>query len=271
MRTLGIDLATDPHKTAAATIEWPGSGSGTLRVHKPPLGDGELIELIAAADVAGIDAPLGWPEPFVKAVAGWHAGHGWTNAHPSDLQQRTTDLHAAERMRVIARDRGVRIPNRPMSVSADRIGATAMRAARIIDRIARLGAIEPARLDLSGLQPSRIAEVYPAAALFAWGLPSTGYKGGGLGEDARRSLVGRLSKSFAPIVSLDATARGAMRANDDVLDAVVAAVATRAVALGATFSPNGREQTRLARAEGWIHIPRGPLSDIAADGRPASM
>ncbi len=62
-----------------------------------------------------------------------------------------------------------------------------------------------------------------------------------------------------------------MRSNDDILDAVVAAVVTRAVAIGATYSPVDKEQVRLARAEGWIHIPRGPLSDIAPDGRPARM
>ena len=272
MQTLGIDLATDPRKTAAASISWPSSGPGELTVHAPPLEDGNLIELIAAADVAGIDAPLGWPEPFVRAVAGWHAGHGWSaNGNSADLQQRTTDQFVVERMRIVARDRGVRVPNRPMSVSADRIGATAMRAARIVDRLARLGGVPAAALDSSGVPPSRIAEVYPAAALFSWGFPSTGYKGGGLGEDARRDLVRKLTKAFAPIVKIEAGARGLMRSNDDVLDAVVAAVVTRAVAIGATYSPAGDEQVRLARAEGWIHIPRGPLSDIAPDGRPVSM
>jgi predicted nuclease with RNAse H fold len=271
MKTLGIDLATDPRKTAAAMIAWPASGPGELEVLAPPLEDGRLIELIAEADVAGIDAPLGWPEPFVRAVAGWHAGRGWNGASPADLQQRTTDSFVVERMRIVARERGVRIPNRPMSVSADRIGATAMRAAKIVDRVARLGGVPAAALDSSGVPPSRIAEVYPAAALFSWGFPSTGYKGGGLGEDTRRALVRDLVKALSPIVKIEAGARGLMRRNDDVLDAVVAAVVTRAVAIGATYSPAGDEQVRLARAEGWIHIPRGPLSDIAPDGRPVSM
>ena len=272
MRTLGIDLATDPRKTAAAMIEWPSSGPGTLELHPEPLEDGRLIELIASSDVAGIDAPLGWPEEFVKAVSGWHTGRGWRpNASPADLQQRATDRFVVERMRIVARERGTRIPNRPLSVSADRIGATAMRAARLIDRLARLGGVPAASLDSSGIPPSRIAEVYPAAALFTWGLPSTGYKGGGLGEDNRRDLVRAVVKAFEPIVKIEAGARGLMRSNDDALDAVIAAVITRAVAIGATYSPVDDEQVRLARAEGWIHIPRGPLSDIAPDGRPARM
>ncbi len=263
MRSLGIDLATDPRKTAAATVEWSHGEPGLLTLHPPPLDDGRLIELIAAADVAGIDAPLGWPEPFVKAVASWHAGRGWIDDHPAHLQQRTTDLFVVERLRALAHERGIRIPNRPLSVSADRIGATAMRATRVIDRIARLGAIEREALDRAGTPPSRIAEVYPAAALFTWGLPSTGYKGGGLGEDARRDLVRRLSRALAPIVTIDAGARARMRADDDVLDAVVAALVTRAVAIGATYSPGDPEQTRLAHREGWIHVPRGGLADLA--------
>ena len=76
MTTLGIDLSSMPRGTAACAIRWEKQRA----VAGPPhLGcdDRRLDALIAAADVVGIDAPLGWPEPFVAAVGAWTATE-WT-------------------------------------------------------------------------------------------------------------------------------------------------------------------------------------------------
>lgn len=72
MITLGIDLSSQPKDTAACLIDWqPGRGV----VHAPALAcdDATLDAWIARADATGIDAPLGWPEAFVRAVGGWIA------------------------------------------------------------------------------------------------------------------------------------------------------------------------------------------------------
>src|SRR4051794_11540312 len=74
-RTLGIDLAAQPRTTAACLIEW----ASEPRVEKLGVGlaDADLVKLARAAQKSGIDAPFGWPDPFVEAVAA-HARHaGW--------------------------------------------------------------------------------------------------------------------------------------------------------------------------------------------------
>ena len=56
-------------------------------------------------------------------------------------------------------------------------------------------------------------------------------------------------------------------ASDDALDAVLCALIARAAALGLTAPPPA-EELELARAEGWIHLPRkGSLGELLTDHR----
>src|SRR5688572_33393535 len=113
MITLGIDLSSMPEGTAACRIRW----SKNRAVAEPPVpgcDDEELDELIKKADVVGIDAPFGWPEEFVKAVAGWKRTV-WSKDERRRLQFRATDLFVQEQLRIW-----------PLSVSTDRIALPAM-------------------------------------------------------------------------------------------------------------------------------------------------
>ena len=53
-----------------------------------------------------------------------------------------------------------------------------------------------------------------------------------------------------------------MAASDDDLDAVLCAAIVGLAAAGRTHAPEESDTARAAR-EGWIHIPRGPIEDLA--------
>jgi Protein of unknown function (DUF429) len=146
---------------------------------------------------------------------------------------------------------GLRV--RPLSVSTDRIGVTTFRCALLLDR---LGHERRVKVDRSG-RTGRVAEVYPAAALDAWGLPFKGYKGRA-GREVRGELVEAVGQDLGPGFGEDA--RKMCADTDHALDALVSALVARAVAVGATRQP-GRRQSGAAKSEGWIHV---PTDDIEA-------
>jgi hypothetical protein len=121
---LGVDLSTDSTKTGAAvlTVE---ADRVAVEIIAGKVSDDLLVELAHGVDVVGVDAPLGWPEPFLEAVILHQAGRAWP----------PTDDAAEQRRRLSKRntDRAVkkRVGVDPLSVSADRIGAVAMRCARL--------------------------------------------------------------------------------------------------------------------------------------------
>jgi hypothetical protein len=254
--TLGIDLSAAPERTAACAIAWR---DGRARVEPPQggLDDAALHERIAAADAAGgvtgIDAPFAWPAPFRHAIVA-HARDGSFPAGYRDprLQFRATDLFVAA------------VARRPLSVSTNLIGVTAMRAARLLQEV---GERRGARVDLAGADG--VAEVYPAAALVVWGgaarvLDPKGYKSGPAARAARARLVGALADR--PWLDVPDAAGAACEESDHALDALVAALAARAVQRDLTHPPRTAEQQRLASVEGWIHVPlQDTLERLAAE------
>ncbi len=198
-------------------------------------------------DKAGIDCPLGWPAPFVEFVSAHHAGRVISlgevagRAGRRRLAYRLTDeaVHEA-------------ISRWPLSVAADRIGHTAMRAAVLLARLADEG--RPVDRRGSGV----VVEVYPAASLHAWGLPYRGYKGP-QNLPHLAELVDRLTTA-APWLDLGAYAT-LCRVSDHALDAVIAALTARAAAQGLATQP-GPDHAEAARTEGWIALPTTSLNEL---------
>jgi predicted nuclease with RNAse H fold len=244
VRTLGIDLAADPVRTAACEVDWE---TGTLRPLPRPVTDEAIVAAVLAADVTAIDVPLGWPDDFVAAVSSHHGFGDWPPAaiaSPDDrlsLRYRVTDLELAG--------------HRPLSVSSDLIGVPAMRGARLQHLLRRAGAV----VDRSGIGGC-LVEGYPAAALRSWGLTSRGYKGrknrGSCGE-----LAGILAAACGSLAS--AVAGCLDGCDDDELDAVVCALIARAARQGQTRAP-APDQLDAARREGWIHVPVVPVAAVLA-------
>ncbi|NUU33183.1 DUF429 domain-containing protein [Arthrobacter sp. C9C5] len=252
MLTLGVDLAAATKKTAAAVVEW---NNGTARLAHLALGvdDDEIVRLFGAADLAGIDCPVGWPDAFLPFIAGHLAG----DPHP------VLDHDGIEGRRLLAyRDTDRFVTARtgliPLSVSADRLAHPAMRCAVIQAKIAVDHG--PQARDGSG----RLAEVYPAASLKSWGLLARGYKGRGGAETQRLGELLRGLRQAAPWLDL-AGHEEQLAGSDDMFDAVIASLTARAVALGATIRPDAAH-ARAARTEGWIHLPTGGLSALTGTG-----
>jgi len=206
--------------------------------------DARVLAEITAADKAGIDCPLGWPEPFIEFLTGQRAGT-WTA--PADvagrdwrrrLAVRTTDLVVREQTRLI-----------PLSVAADRIAHPAMRCAGLLAALAAAG--QPVNRCGDGV----VVEVYPSASLRIWDLDHRGYKGTS-GTARRRELLTALTTA-APWLRLDPYGDDLHR-SDHALDAVIAALTARAAALGHASRPD-QQQAGLAASEGWIALPSAGL------------
>lgn len=271
--TLGIDLASKPKNTAVAVIEWqPGravlaelasgfQGGETLWDKRLVSAIRGLVFESAPPTKVGIDAPFGWPEPFVQAVLAHQHGDGWPDLidNPrAKYERRTTDLR-------VWKETG----KQPLSVSTDRIAYAAMRCAVLLGDLSRHVGREGVSRDGSGL----VAEVYPDPALRHWvpdvwaEAPKDSYKGPG--ADARRrreALFAGLLRAASGRLEITPAYAEACVANDDCLDAVVCALVARAAELRATECPEGEETVALARLEGWIHIPTEPLAHLFGSG-----
>jgi predicted nuclease with RNAse H fold len=248
MRTVGVDLAAQPKHTAVAVIEWE-PGRARVAEIELPADDDAVLRQSQRADKVGIDCPLGWPEPFVEFLCAHRLNAHQTPAGDPrreawrSLAYRRTD----ERVRTVA---GLV----PLSVATDRIGLTAMRAARLQALLAHRGH------DVQRSGTGLIVEVYPAAGLKLWRLPHNRYKGrahhGGLG-----TLVDALVGA-APWLAL-AEHEEVCRRSDHAIDAVVAALLARATARGFTEMPKGADRTAAA-VEGWIALPSCPVGDLVS-------
>ena len=244
MVTLGVDLASQPKRTATCLIRWD---RGSARVESLSLGatDADLHELFGRTDKIGIDAPFGWPAPFTRAVAAYSAETVWPSTDVPRLRFRRTDEVAREKLR-----------RWPLSVSTDLIAVTAMRAVRLLAEAAATGE----SIDRSG--GGRFVEVYPAVALHVWGFPSRGYKRT-KGTAVRSQLVRDLTERTADWLTLSEEDWARCKASDDMLDALVAALVARAAATG-RCEPIPTGDHELAKEEGWIALPQsGSLDHLA--------
>ena len=236
MHTLGVDLASDPATTALCVLEWQPSGAGRVVRLGEGIDDELIVEGARTAVATAIDAPFGWPKDFAARIAGrarWD--QQWTPETKRNLRFRATDRETAK---VLGRP--------PLSVSADRIAMAAMRCAGLLHRM------NAPRWS----SDSRIVECYPAVALKAWGLRTSGYKGKKK-RDARASIAEQLI-AYLDAFEIPETAQKAMVESDHILDAFVSSLVARAYAIGLVL-PVSIGQAEVAEAEGWIQIP-GPGS-----------
>jgi hypothetical protein len=251
MRTLGVDLASQPKKTAICEIVWR-DGTATVSTVKVGVTDPEIVAFArglnlpkhddSAGNAIGIDAPFGWPQPFVEFVSRPMTGIRDVPAFDPVAAQRLcfrlTDDHVRTELGMV-----------PLAVAADRIARSAMRCSGLLDD---LGVVDRSGVD-------GVYEVYPAAALKAWGFPYAGYKSPKANDPIAKGKLSALFQlvcqacpwlSFAEMADYDRCLT-----NDDAFDALIASFAARAAALGLTISPTTPEEIERAKVEGWIAIP----------------
>jgi len=244
MLTAGVDLATQPAKTAVAKVLWSHSEAQLVALETHGT-DATILAACQSVDFVGIDAPFGWPDAFAAFVDRHQRNiqtveDGMTDDSRRNMAFRLTDLIVAEEF-----------GRWPLSVSTDRIGLTAMRASSLLAQLRDLGE----SLDRAG--GSRFAEVYPAVALKVWGLRASSYKGANSAH--LPGLVDKLLE-LAPWLSLGPY-ESVCRDNDDAFDSVIAALISRAHGLGQWHRPS-KDQIDQASREGWIVVPTAGLSDL---------
>jgi hypothetical protein len=239
LSVLGIDLAAAPKRTFACALDENGDAELFAGCD-----DDRLLALAHGRAKLAIDAPFGWPGAFVDALAAHRRFEAW----PAPDDGPPEAFRAALSFR--ATDRVVMHTRRPLSVSTDRLGVTAMRCAHLLHRWARAGEA----VDRSGA--GRFVEVYPAGALVRWQLGGSGYKGSD--TTALYALLTALTEAL-PSLRLSAADRRLCESVHDAFDALVAALVARAALLGLTDLPPPAA-CEQAEEEGWIHLPlRGSL------------
>jgi predicted nuclease with RNAse H fold len=248
MITVGIDLSSEAtNRTATCRIRWDGGGSASVESLREQVSMAEITTALGdpSVDKVGVDVPLGWPRAFVDLVAE-HDSHQRTRVAPiNHLRLRETDrwIQSKASVRDLPRKK-----HDPASVSASYLGVPAMRFAQ-----------EARVRERSGTE--EVVEVYPSSALKEWGFPYKGYKRGKEGPNVRRAIVTGV-RSAIPLMRQHRTrAWDRMIANDDVIDAFVAALVARARALGkcphgvSLVHPIPDKNRSDARREGWIALP----------------
>jgi len=244
MLVAGIDLAAEPKGTALALIDW-NNKQAKLQELLLGVDDARIVEATKGASKLGIDCAFGWPVEFFEFLT----QHMNPNQKPKGIDG------AMEWRRTLSyreTDREVRkITGRwPLSVSTDRLGLTAMRNAGLLARFQEAGV----NVDRSG--EATACEVYPGATLRLWGFDTAGYRT----EDNKRAELLAKLKTRATWLDLSSF-EDQMLQSTDSFDAVIAALAARAVALGAYGKPS-KDQLDKAKVEGWICLPSGDISTL---------
>jgi predicted nuclease with RNAse H fold len=246
MITAGIDLAAEPKGTALALIQWNNT-QAKLQGLFLGVDDAEIVKLTKGANKIGIDCAFGWPVEFFEFLT--------QNMNPN---QKPKGIDGAMDWRRTLSyretDREVRkLTGRwPLSVSTDRLGLTAMRNAGLLARFQEAG------VNVDRYGEGEVCEVYPGATLRLWGFETSGYR---TEIETRGKLLEQL-KAEAPWLDLSSF-EDQMLISTDCFDAVIAALAARAVALGAYSKPS-KDQLAKAKVEGWICLPSEGLLALVA-------
>lgn len=242
--TWGLDLSTEPRKSAAVAVRWSPTGAEVIDIRTPLTAPtvAALIDQHRDSHWA-VDVPFGWPDRFVKLMTVRHNGPlpadhlpdegEWKVWRTGRVARRVTDQFLYDHES---------INTRPLPASFDKLGATAAMWALIEGRLAAEGVA----VDRSGVTGT-ICETYPTAALRSWGWKAKGKPD----EQVLSELIQKLE--FGPELKHHLV-------KDDVCDAVVCAVVARAHQLGRTLKPDAG-QLDAAQREGWIHVCTEPLGD----------
>jgi len=235
--TWGLDVSTNPRKTAGVALDWSQGAAIVTAVHHPLSAHG-IVDLITSNGACqwAVDVPFGWPDRFVALLVDRRDGplaadlvpdsKAWETWRTADVARRRTD-------QFLYRHPAIR--TRPLPASFDRLGATAAMWSLIEARLAQ-GGVTVDRSGVTGL----VCETYPRAAQAAWG--HRDFAKPDL-DDLRRMLPFlRVPDRLADRLS-----------TDDARDAVVCAVVARARSRGLTLGPPD-EDLAAARREGWIHV-----------------
>ncbi len=272
--TMGVDLASQPEKTAVCILRWGAGPPVLVALCRGRAEDGTALhtkwlsttgygirgDYGAPITKIGIDAPFGWPEPFLDAVAAYRTGPSW----PTGLDNALDLCRLRETDRAVHRRAG----KWPLSVSSDKIAVPAMRCATLLTDIAAHAGPDAVSRDGTNL----CCEVYPDPALRRWtdhapeGLAHRESYKGSAASDKRVALLAAL-RAQLPFEDGDHLL-DRVALEDDYLDALICALVARAAELGLTYPPEAGTERERAQLEGWIHLPSDSLDRLSAEHVP---
>ncbi|ACL05171.1 conserved hypothetical protein [Desulfatibacillum aliphaticivorans] len=237
---IGIDCATAHTRTGVAYGECEGED---VRISYVETGNPHMVRDMAAAVAKAervflaMDAPLGWPALLAEGLADHQAGDP-LSGKANDLFRRHTDRFCWKK-----------IGKLPLDVGADRIARTAHAALEILQELRMLTG-EPIPLAWSPDYQEKVCagEIYPAAVLIKYGLPSSGYKDDKSQKclDIRRKILDGIIPRLKGAENLELLVK-----NADALDAALCILGGRNFLIGDVCFPDNEE---LARKEGWIWL-----------------
>ena len=248
MLIAGLDLAAEPKGTALAVIDWSQRRAELVSL-EVEVSDLRIVSAAADFEKLGIDCALGWPAAFAEFLKSLgRENQGAPFSADKDFRR---NLAYRETDRNLHRLTG----KWPLSVSTDRLGLTAIRAAGILSQLSHAGF----EVDRTGT--GLVVEVYPGATLRTWGFVTAGYRDS---TDVRRGLLLELAERAAWLTLPPKLLKLATE-NCDSFDAIFAALAARAAQLGRYHAPSV-QQMALAKTEGWLALPDVRLEDLAEVG-----
>ena len=238
MITLGVDFAAQPKNTALCQMHWQHDRAEVDLLERN-VSDQRILSLSETAHKVGLDVPFGWPLAFVKSISAHGEGAPWPENSSRELCYRQTDrfIHSVT-------------GHWPLSVSTDRIGITAFRAASILSRLGRAGDV----VDRTG--KGKFVEIYPAAAARVWTL-------GPCSKKDSVTLAKALWERCKQWLHVPDDLRTLCEENRHALDALIAALVVRASALK-LCEPISAAGAQAAEAEGWIALPLPGSLDMLA-------
>jgi predicted nuclease with RNAse H fold len=271
----GIDLAASDERTWAVVLEPSPTTTPLAARSLRPLANGRLHpELTDAANrprVVGIDCPLGPSLRLLGLLAPTLVRRAGLDAALCRAELAASAALAHERLReeVLYRETDRRVKAEVVAPLDSNAGFLAY--------VTPKGAALASALSAAGVPT--VMEVYPAATVAALYGGRVRYRrarrdaAGSQASAARSRIVEDLAQKTASWLSLGSVAELARR-DDDVLDALLAALSALAVAAGFEHEATAPRPSdaELASIEGWIRVPSPDalerLDEALSRGRP---
>ena len=238
---IGVDCATKMNKVGLALAQFTG---GEAQIEEVTLGSKQQPVPKTIAKWAGgsdrtllaLDAPLGWPADLGPTLVDHAAGKPIAVLR-EDLFRRQTDKSVK-----------CATGKQPLDVGANLIAHTAHAALELLQEVRELtGQPIPLAWDPDLGPGIHAIEVYPAATLAVYNIPTTGYKKSRAGRPARRDLLDFLARHLR--LPADTST---VEDNADALDAGLCVLAALDFLRGDAMEP--KQHMQKARKEGWIWV-----------------
>ncbi len=264
-KIIGVDFSGAVAEGKTWIAEGHLDGSRELIVDRvQPILRKDLIALLCvvpASTVAALDFPFGLPRVVLESLGIEHESmnYVWSDIATMHLDDYRAECKKFRRHYKRAGDRHYPVS---MSVLNSRLVPMTYHGIKMLYALTQSSSnqwwIPPLDCGKSPTDKVTLLEVMPGAFLRAIGFDHAtvkGYKDAKAALETRDYIIGNLAARANVELPNLADYRWGFQANDDCLDAVIAAVAAASWALGTPFLHPTAAEFMDARLEGWIYAP----------------